>query len=313
MSKRNSTVEIVDGKVVFSKEVLEYFESIRNEENSEWIDKYFEVLSDENNLTATKFHSHHIRPCHTFKTEGYKTRNQTQKLGNEFNGNLIKLSIYNHLFAHYYLWKICDDKDSKFVFQSMSGESNYIENLTENELKEIARLKEECAKENQTEEEKKEYHRLYCKKWRKEHPDYDKTEKAKEYKRIWQINNKDRLKEKRKNQPKTEKQKIAERLNSKKYYETHKNDEKFKEGRKRQKAKESSKIQARNYSREKYKNNKEEILEKTKQLNARKCIDPIKGEECTYCALKHRKSKYKELYKNVILSQCVIQTSTPST
>ena len=45
MPRRNSTVEIKDGKVVFSKEVLEYFESIRTEENSAWIDKYFEYLS----------------------------------------------------------------------------------------------------------------------------------------------------------------------------------------------------------------------------------------------------------------------------
>lgn len=50
----NSTVEIKDGKVLFSKEILEYFEDLRNKETSEWIDKYFEVLSDENNLTAEK-------------------------------------------------------------------------------------------------------------------------------------------------------------------------------------------------------------------------------------------------------------------
>ena len=42
MPRRNSTTEIIDGKVVFSKEVLSYFESIRTEENSAWIDKYFE-------------------------------------------------------------------------------------------------------------------------------------------------------------------------------------------------------------------------------------------------------------------------------
>ena len=47
MPRRNSTTEIKNGKVVFSKEILEYFESIRNEKNSEWIDKYFEYLSDE--------------------------------------------------------------------------------------------------------------------------------------------------------------------------------------------------------------------------------------------------------------------------
>ena len=50
MANRNSTVEIVDGKVVFSEEVLSYFESIRTEENSVWIDKYCEYLSDESEL-----------------------------------------------------------------------------------------------------------------------------------------------------------------------------------------------------------------------------------------------------------------------
>ena len=41
MSKPNSTVEIVNGKVVFSQEIIDYFESLKNEENSEWIDKIF--------------------------------------------------------------------------------------------------------------------------------------------------------------------------------------------------------------------------------------------------------------------------------
>ena len=42
MPRRNSTTEIKDGKVVFSKEVLEYFESIRTEENSIWVAKNLE-------------------------------------------------------------------------------------------------------------------------------------------------------------------------------------------------------------------------------------------------------------------------------
>ena len=70
----NSTVEIKDGKVLFSKEILEYFEDLRNKETSEWIDKYFEVLSDENNLTAEKYNIHHIRPCCTFKDKEHKNR-----------------------------------------------------------------------------------------------------------------------------------------------------------------------------------------------------------------------------------------------
>lgn len=163
MSKRNSTVKIVDGKVVFSKEIIDYFENLRTEENSIWIDKYFEILSDANNLTSEKYNSHHIRPIFTFKDENHKNRKETKYLGDEFNGNLIKLSIYNHLFAHFYLWKIFGNKDSKTAFQRMCGQGKYIDNLTEEELKEIAKLKEDCAKKNQTEEEKKEYTKKYNK------------------------------------------------------------------------------------------------------------------------------------------------------
>ena len=53
MPRRNSTTEIKNGKVVFSKEILEYFENLRNKETSEWIDKYFEVLGNKNNLTLS--------------------------------------------------------------------------------------------------------------------------------------------------------------------------------------------------------------------------------------------------------------------
>ena len=155
MAKRNSTVEIKDGKVVFSQEIIDYFENLRTKENSKWIDEYFKHLSDENNLTATKYNLHHIRPCFTFKDEIHTNRKQTKPLGDDFNGNLIELSIYNHLFAHFYLWKIFNDDDSKTAFQYMCNQRKYIDNLTEKELDKIARLKEECTKENLTEEEKK--------------------------------------------------------------------------------------------------------------------------------------------------------------
>ena len=153
MANRNSTVKIVDGKVVFSQEVLSYFESIRNEENSVWIDKYFEYLSDKENLTAEKYNLYHIRPCCTFKDEEHKNRKETLPLGD--NRNIIKISVYNHLLAHYCLWKIYDNWDSKNAIQKMCEQKQYIDNLTENELKEIAKLKEECVKENQTKEEAK--------------------------------------------------------------------------------------------------------------------------------------------------------------
>ena len=54
MPRRNSTIKIVDGKVVFSQEIIDYFENLRTIENSEWIDKYFNALRDESNLGAKK-------------------------------------------------------------------------------------------------------------------------------------------------------------------------------------------------------------------------------------------------------------------
>ena len=74
MANRNSTVEIKDGKVVFSQEIINYFENSRNEENSEWIDKYFEYLSCEENLNATKYETHHIIPAFLFSDENHKNR-----------------------------------------------------------------------------------------------------------------------------------------------------------------------------------------------------------------------------------------------
>ena len=129
----------------FSFEVLDYFDSICTDKNYEWIGKYFDVLMKEENKTAEKFNMHHIRPCCTFKDEEIRTRKQTLFLANKFNRNLIKLSIYNHLFAHFYLWKIFDNRDLKLSFQRMCGQEQYINNLTENELKNIAKLKENCS------------------------------------------------------------------------------------------------------------------------------------------------------------------------
>ena len=133
MSIRKANVKIENGKVVFSQEILDYFESLRNEETSEWINKCFEVLSDPSNFNAEKYNIHHIRPCFTFKDENHKTRKETEPLADEFNGNLIKLSVYNHLFIHYYLWKIFNNKDSKLDFQRMCGLKKYKDKLKKDE------------------------------------------------------------------------------------------------------------------------------------------------------------------------------------
>ena len=111
MPRTNSTVKIVDGKVVFSQEIIDYFENIETKENSEWIKKYFETLGDENNVFSEKYRNHHIIPCFMFKDETHRTRKEALPLANNIEGNLIKLSVRNHILAHYYLWKIFNNED----------------------------------------------------------------------------------------------------------------------------------------------------------------------------------------------------------
>lgn len=295
MPRRNSTTEIKDGKVVFSKEVLEYFESIRTEENSVWIDKYFEYLSDEENLSAEKYNIHHIRPCFSFKDENHKNRKQTKPLGDKFNGNLIKLSIHNHLFAHYCLWKIFDNWDSKKPFQVMCYQEKCIDNLTENEIKEIGKLLEECTKKNQTEEEKKEkikkYHQIY---------DKENSDKIKKYKKEWYEKNSTEIKRKRKENYENNRESILEQQKQSNI----KNSDKIKKRKKEWQIKNREEISKKKKLR--YENNREEILKQKKIYGSQICYDPIKKDHCKLSALLNRKHRNKELYRNIIPSECII-------
>lgn len=311
MARRNSTVNIINDKVVFSQEIINYFESLRNEKNSEWIDKYFNVLSDERNLNAEKFEIHHIRPCFTFKDKEHKTRKQSKPLADGFNRNLIKLSIYNHLFAHYCLWKIFDNFDSKMAFQRMCGLKTYINNLTENELIKIASLKEECAKKNQTEDEKREQRKRYNKNHKKERKEYSKqryennkeriAEQHKDYykynkeeilerQKERNNNNKEKIAEYNKEYRKNNKEKISKKL--KEWYENNKEDilNQQKQYRKNNKEK------IANYHKEWYENNKEKISEQDKKRNKLLCYDPIKENECSYNTLRG---------ENIIIKNCI--------
>ena len=269
MPRRNSTVEIVDGKVVFSEEVLSYFESIRTEENSVWIDKYFEYLSDESNLSAEKYNLHHIRPCCTFKDEEHKNRKETQPLGDEFKGNIIKISVYNHLLSHYCLWKIYNDWDSKNAIQKMCGQKKYIGDLTKDELTEIAKLKEECAKENRTEEEKKNYRKEYY---------WNDREGAIQRVNEWTEKNQDRVKKNKDN-----------------WYQKNKDD--ILKERKDNRPKYLEKEQNYRHT------HRDKILER----NNRPCKDPIRHDVCTWCALRHRISRNKELYGDTKLPDCLVK------
>ena len=312
----NSTVEIKDGKVLFSKEILEYFEDLRNKETSEWIDKYFEVLSNENNLTAEKYNIHHIRPCCTFKDKEHKNRKQTKPLADKFNGNLIKLSVYNHLVVHYYLWKIFDNYDSKNAFQHMCGVKIYIENLSEDELFKIALLQEECVRKNQTKEEKKEYNKKYHNEHKEERKEYDKKyynehkEKFDKHRKIYQKEHKNEISEYQKNYREEHKDndewKEYHKNYAKKWYQDNK-DVLYEKHKKYNKEHKEEQIQ---YHKKWEEDNKEKRKEQHRAYGLQKCIDPIYSLEdniCTYSTLNMRKHRHPDLYKDVIPSQCIIK------
>lgn len=324
-----SNIKIENNKVVFSNEILEYFESLRNEETSEWIDKYFEVLSDTSNFNSSKFNIHHIRPCFTFKDENHKNRKETKPLADNFKENLIKLSVYNHFFAHHCLWKIFNNRDSKIVFQRMCGQGRYIDNLTEQELQEIAILKEECAKENKTEEDyakMRELNKDKLKSYDKEKYIKNKEKKLKQVK-FYTENNKEKIKKYKKEHYEENKEKILKQ--NKEYYENNKdkilkrNKEYYEENKdyilERNKIwNENNKDKIGEIKRNWYELNKDRIKEqtqtqeykeKTKIRNSRKCYDPIRQIYCTYSSLQHRKNRNKELYKDIILSKCIINNN----
>ena len=51
----------------------------------------------------------------------------------------------------------------------------------------------------------------------------------------------------------------------------------------------------------------QETSEKEKKRSNRQCYDPIKEDFLTYGALKGRKSRNKEIYKNINPSDCIIK------
>lgn len=228
MATKKPNTKIENGKVIFSQ-ILDYFENLRTNENSEWIDKYFAILSDFSNITSVKFEKHHIIPCFVFKDSINKTRNVTKIFADKIKENIIKLSIYNHIIAHFYLWKIFKNEDSRKPIYILCGNKN-IKDMEESKIKEIAKIIEDCSKENMTDEEKAINNKIRSSKWRKE---------QKEYNKHYNENNRDKLKKShqkyvKENFDKVSKQKHDYRL---------KNHEKFLQ-----------------YDKERYKNNRDEIL-----------------------------------------------------
>lgn len=265
----------------FNFEVLNYFDSLATDENYEWIVRYFDALMKEENKTAEKFNKHHIRPCFSFKDKEHKNRKETQKLADKFNDNLIKLSVYNHTIAHYCLWKIFNNWDSKTAFQRMCNKKDLINNLTENELMEIAKLQEDCAKTNKTEKEIKERKRNYAIKYREENKDDLKQSKHNYY-----INNM----EHEKNRAKEDRLKRIDEVREydrERYYK--------------------NKEQKLEYAKTRYQEKHDEILEKQKARSNQKCYDPKENDICSLQALQKRKRKDKEKYKDVVPRDCIIK------
>lgn len=311
MSIQNNFVKIINNKVIFSPNILNYFENLRNEENSEWIDKYFENLSDSSNLNSLKTRNHHIIPVFTFKNKTHKNRKETLPLANEIKENIIKLSIYNHIIAHFCLWMIFKNYDSKSAFQRMCSQEK-IENLSYQQIIKIAELQNACSKENQSKEERlkkkkesdKNYHNKNKKninlkqKLRYQFNKKDRLEKARKYRKL----NKTKILEYDKKRyilhkvEKTQYKKIWYNKNKevilanhKNYYKTHK-DKIFK------------------YKKEWDKNNKEKISTYNKKYNNQTCYDPIKKDKCGLHALQTRKRRHSDLYKDINPKDCIIKS-----
>ena len=286
MGMLHSTVTIIENQVVFSKEILEYFESLRNEETNEWVDKYIEVLSDVSNFDATKYNIHHIKPVFTFKTDELNTRKKAEKIANKFNGNMIKLSIYNHILAHFYLWKIYNNYETKNPLNYLFNTSKTIDELTEDELKIVAKLTEDVAKTNLTEEEKKENLRKYTstrkdKNRESTRKSYRKhREKRLAYNQEYQKTHKELISENGKKW--REKNKEYRSEYDKNYYKTHKEE------------------------RKQYKElHKEDISQYHKDRDSRLCLDPITNLPTTFGKLRCMYKKHEE-YKEVDAKKCLI-------
>jgi len=277
MAKRKSTVKIVEGKVVLSDEVLKIIESWKTDENSVWIKEYIKIVLDISNISSDKSRGHHIIPCFMFKDENHKTRIETEELANKIEGNIIELSIYNHIKAHYCLWKIFpNNKDSKKAVQHLCKMEN-IENLTFDEIKDIAKIEEDCANHNQTKEEMAEKDREYYK------------------------NNREDILRKQKDYNKSHKKEVSTR--GKKWYKENKERHKIWQQNWNENHKDDIKINAKKYREE----NKEELNKKKREYDSQICVDPIKQNECSLSALRYRKRFHKSDYKDLNPKDCIIE------
>ena len=309
MSTSRPNTKIINGKVAFSNEVLNYINKWRTNENSKYIDEYMKVLLNPSNIIATKFEIHHIIPAFTFRDENHKNRKETIKLADKVTENKIKLSLKYHKLAHYYLWKIFpNDNNARSAVYFMFN-NNDIEDLTKDEVIEFARILEECAKENLTEEEKRERDkkRRNTEKYKKSKREYDKKlHKAKKEKKckLAKIYNQTHKKEKQKYDENLRKQvcfdPITKEYCTYKQLSHRKHDYvELKDLYKNVNLK-SCIVTDENLINQFYKEKEEkEKLEKLLNSLPKICLDPIKNDYCYMDTLRLRISKNPNLYKNV--------------
>ena len=277
---REKFTENLNYSQFFSFEVLDYFDSIATNENYEWIEKYFNILMRKENKIAKKFNDHHIRPAFTFRDDNHKNRKETKSLANEVNGNIIRLSVQNHIKAHNYLRFIFKNT----IYEGYARSAIYVvcrkrnvENFTESEMDEIAKIIEECSKENKTDEERKQHHKK------------------------WYLKNRDKVLEQCKIYDEANKEK--RNAKSKKWYSENK--ERHKEWQKEWE--ENHKEERKEYQREWRKDNADKCRKNENERNARMCIDPTDGTKCLYGTLRSRKVRNKEKYKDVVPKDCIIK------
>lgn len=224
---------------------------------------------------------------------------------------------------YYKEWKTKNKE--KFNDYYKSYNKNYYKKNREkilNESKEYRKTHEEKIKiyKEEHKEEIKNTHDEWVKTHQEEIKIYNenhKEENSMKQKEYYK-NNKEKIIKKSKEYRDSHKKECSER--AKKYYENNKdkiskrkkiyrNEHKEELAKKNKEYRETHKEELKQYSKEYHEKNKEKILEKTEKYNNLSCYDPKQNNFCTMNALNHRKHRNKELYKDVIPSQCVIKES----
>lgn len=59
-----------------------------------------------------------------------------------------------------------------------------------------------------------------------------------------------------------------------------------------------------------YENNRSRLVQAACCYNSKSCRDPVAGDVCRYNTLVHRKRNHPELYKDIVIKDCIIKVPT---